>query len=173
MANSEPSKSLVSERSGEFSGVEPTDAGQIKCGNFVLLSVGAGASYPCKVVEAKFPVNGKHGTSKAIFVGIDLFTKRKYTWGGPSNTLMYAFKPERKEYTLIDVAQDHDVANYLDEKDVAQSIRIPVDLGNELAKALADDHPVEIKILRAPSRTYPSQSELYSLQAVESFRIIH
>jgi translation elongation factor P/translation initiation factor 5A len=169
MANSEPSKSLRVERSTTtFAYVEPVDAGQIKCGCFVLLSEG----HPCKVVEAKFAVNGKHGTSKAIFVGIDIFTRRKYTWGGPSNTLMYMFKPERKEYTLVDVSKDLDVAQYLDDKESLQNICIPIDLGKHLTETLANDEAssVEIKIVRAPT-IGTSDTEFDCLQAVESFRL--
>merc|ERR1712187_253773 len=51
----------------------PCQAGDIKKGMYAMLK-----REPCKVVEVAISKTGKHGHAKAAFVGIHIFTGKKY-----------------------------------------------------------------------------------------------
>eukprot|EP01121_Diplochlamys_sp_Union-15-3_P012204 TRINITY_DN3626_c0_g5_i2.p1 TRINITY_DN3626_c0_g5~~TRINITY_DN3626_c0_g5_i2.p1 ORF type:complete len:217 (-),score=64.60 TRINITY_DN3626_c0_g5_i2:122-772(-) len=49
-------------------------ANKVKIGKYMIMN----ENRPCKVIEASKSKPGKHGTAKIRFVGIDLFTNKKY-----------------------------------------------------------------------------------------------
>ena len=60
----------------------PDTAGNIKKGGYVCLK---GAN-PCKIADISHSKPGKHGAAKINFIGIDIFTSKKYeeTYGAGS-----------------------------------------------------------------------------------------
>jgi len=59
----------------------PTQAGSIKKGGYMMIK-----GFPCKVIEYSTAKPGKHGSSKATIVGIDIFTNKKYEDACPTST---------------------------------------------------------------------------------------
>ncbi len=55
---------------------------------------------PCKIMEISCKKNGKHGHTKAHYIGIDIFTQKKYDGLAPSHLLVEVVNVERNEYLL-------------------------------------------------------------------------
>jgi hypothetical protein len=177
MALSEPSKSckVVVEVSILLSG-------DVTKGDYVLLE-----GFPCKIVAARFSKTGKHGHLKAHLTGIDIMTGKKYTWAGPGDASLKRFKPDRREYILVDAEEPlksddsstksnaRAEVSYLDEDNGMQSITVDRKLASRLAKILrgaAEDVTVKLKVVRAPCQNFDgahkSQEDPATIEAVEA-----
>ncbi|SNW62064.1 Eukaryotic translation elongation factor IF5A [Orpheovirus IHUMI-LCC2] len=62
---------------------------------------------PCKVIDYTSIVNGKHGTSKTIVIGIDIFNGNKYeiSWNGGDRVTVVESKKEN--YDIIDIVDEY------------------------------------------------------------------
>nr|VZI29052.1 unnamed protein product [Spirometra erinaceieuropaei] len=56
---------------------------------------------PCKIVDASSSKTGKHGSAKVNFVGIDIFTNKKYEECRPSSHTVYQPVITRQEAQLL------------------------------------------------------------------------
>lgn len=152
MSLSEPSKSHVSVATEAIAAAHATR------GLHVVLE-----GFPCRVVGLALSKTGKHGHRKAVVTGIDLVSGKKYSFGGPGDTTLQAFKPDRREYVAVDVSVDDDMAevHYLDHDDRLQTARVE-------AKRARDAEPhipsgLVVHLLRLPC---PAQKG--DIQIVES-----
>ena len=57
----------------EASWTHPVKASSVRKGGYVMLR-----GFPCKIVELSTAQPGKHGHSKVHFIGLDVFTGKKY-----------------------------------------------------------------------------------------------
>ena len=61
---------------------------------------------PCKVADVSTSKTGKHGHAKCVFVGIDIFTGKKYEDLSPSSHNVDVPHVSRLDYTLLDITDD-------------------------------------------------------------------
>lgn len=73
-------------------------AGDLKNGDLVMIN---GA--PCKVVEIEHIKNGKHGSSKAIYTGIEIFSGNKHKDMNPSDHRVQVPYVQCGKYDVIDI----------------------------------------------------------------------
>ncbi|VDL90439.1 unnamed protein product [Schistocephalus solidus] len=85
---------------GASNGV-PILCGALRKNGYVIMK-----GRPCKVVEASASKTGKHGSAKINFVGIDIFTNKKYEECRPSSHTVYQPVINRQEATVLSVESD-------------------------------------------------------------------
>ncbi|KAJ9530079.1 hypothetical protein QJQ45_023393 [Haematococcus lacustris] len=79
----------------------PQQAGTIRKNAYIVIN-----NRPCKVADVSTSKTGKHGHAKCHFVGIDIFTGKKYEDLTPSSHNCDVPNVARNEYTLIDINED-------------------------------------------------------------------
>ncbi len=67
----------------DASWTRPSKASLIRKGGYAILK-----GCPCKIVEVSVAQPGKHGHSKIHFIGLDIFTGRKYEDISPSKDII-------------------------------------------------------------------------------------
>jgi len=110
-------------------GCNPISVGSIKRGGHVLIR-----GFPCKVMEYSTAKTGKHGAAKAMYMGIDIFTGRKYEDSKPTDATAQEPIVTRTDYDLVDVDEDDvnaegAVCSLLDGEagKMMKDVRIPMD----------------------------------------------
>ena len=73
----------------------------MKIGAYVLLK-----GHPCKIQSIATSKAGKHGHAKAVVVGLDIFTDKKYEDMSPTSHNMYVPTVIRNELSLLDVSDE-------------------------------------------------------------------
>ncbi|CAF0983769.1 unnamed protein product [Brachionus calyciflorus] len=94
---------------------------------------------PCKIVEMSTSKTGKHGHAKVNLVGIDIFTGRKYEDVCPSTHNMMVPHVIRKEYSLMDIADDDFVSLLNDKQETRDDIKLPSNETGTAIKAKFED----------------------------------
>eukprot|EP00164_Ancoracysta_twista_P001373 GFYU01001789.1.p1 GENE.GFYU01001789.1~~GFYU01001789.1.p1 ORF type:complete len:157 (-),score=61.52 GFYU01001789.1:294-764(-) len=112
----------------------PAAAGSIRKGGFCLLK-----GKPCKVVETSVSKTGKHGHAKVHFVGIDIFTNKKYEDICPSSHNVEVPNVARKDYTLIEITDEGFLSMMDDNADMREDLQLPSGELGETIKSLYDD----------------------------------
>lgn len=128
----------------------PCEAGAVRKGSHVMLK-----GKPCKIVEISVSKTGKHGHAKCAFVGIDIFTNKKYEDMCPSTHNMDCPNVNRKEYQLLDLDQDNNNVSVLEENgNTKDDLNIPLDSnGNpeewcaEMFKMFEDGDSILVTVL--------------------------
>eukprot|EP00932_Pfiesteria_piscicida_P000906 SRR837773.10889.p2 GENE.SRR837773.10889~~SRR837773.10889.p2 ORF type:complete len:185 (-),score=48.04 SRR837773.10889:9-521(-) len=87
----------------------PRMAGSIKKGDYAMMR-----GRPCKVVEASCYQQGKHGSTKTHFVGLDLFTGKKYEELCQTSHSMDVPTVVRSEYLLSCLCEEDGSVSVLD-----------------------------------------------------------
>ncbi len=82
--------------------------------------------FPCKVTEYSTAKPGKHGSSKATIVGIDIFTNKKYEDTAPTSATMQVPNVFKLEYEVADINEDDFVSCILDNGDLKEDLKMPV-----------------------------------------------
>lgn len=78
-------------------------------------------------MEISTSKTGKHGHAKAVIVGVDIFTDKKYEDGGPTSHNIDVPIVTRTEYTLIDIANDGFVSLMTEGGDTKEDLKLPTD----------------------------------------------
>lgn len=94
--------------------------------------------FPCKVIEYSTAKPGKHGSSKATIVGIDIFTNKKYEDTAPTSATMQVPNVTKKEYAVADISGDHFVSRIMDDGTIDETLKLPIEddeVFSELTKA--------------------------------------
>jgi len=98
----------------------PQQAGTIRKNGFIVIK-----GRPCKVVDVSTSKTGKHGHAKCNFVGVDIFTGKKYEDMTPSSHNMDVPNVARKEYTLLDVNEEGFVTLMDETGDIREDLTLP------------------------------------------------
>lgn len=109
----------------------PQQAGTIRKNGFIVIK-----DRPCKVVDVSTSKTGKHGHAKCHFVGIDIFTGKKYEDLTPSSHNCDVPNVSRQEYQLIDVNDEGFVTLMDDSGNTREDLTLPK--GTEESDKLAD-----------------------------------
>lgn len=100
-------KFLEEQSSGETRGSSeasltiPTSCSAIREGGYVLLR-----GHPCKVKNINVSAPGKHGHSKVVIMGKDIFTSAKYEELFPSSHMLQVPEVTRQNLLLVDITED-------------------------------------------------------------------
>ncbi|ROT38692.1 translation initiation factor eIF-5A [Sodiomyces alkalinus F11] len=80
---------------------------------------------PCKIVDMSTSKTGKHGHAKVHLIAIDIFTGKKLEDLSPSTHNMDVPHVFRKEYQLLDIADDGFMSLMNDDGDTKDDVRVP------------------------------------------------
>ena len=111
----------------------PIQAGSVKKGSHIVLK-----GFPCKVVEISTSKTGKHGHAKASITGVDIFTGKKYQDISPTSHNMMQPVVSRKDYQLVEIAEDNFVTLMDDEGNIREDLSIDIS-SDELHKKIKSD----------------------------------
>jgi len=147
---------------------ETTDAGAEGCTNISVGSIKKGGhvcikGFPCKVVDYSTAKTGKHGSAKAMYTGVDIFTGRKYEDSKPTSATAQEPIVTRTDYNLTDINEGDSnaegaICSLLDPEsgDMLEDLRIPMDdeykpMREALAanEAAGSDKAVVVTVLEA------------------------
>jgi len=105
---------------------------------------------PCKIVEMSTSKTGKHGHAKVHFVGIDIFTGKKYEDICPSTHNMEAPNVKRTDYQLVDISDDNFLSLMDDGGETRDDIKLPDnDLGKEIKQKYDTGETFNVTVLAA------------------------
>jgi len=80
----------------KLAGCQVITANKIKIGKFMIMN----ENRPCRVVEATKSKPGKHGTAKIRFVGMDIFTNKKYDYLSSSGSTVQVPEVSKTEWKI-------------------------------------------------------------------------
>jgi len=114
----------------------PQQAGTIRKNGFIVIK-----NRPCKVMDVSTSKTGKHGHAKCHFVGVDIFTGKKYEDLTPSSHNSDVPHVNRQEYTLLDINEDGYVSLMDEAGNARDDLTLPKGTSDAdaLAKQLQDD----------------------------------
>lgn len=123
----------------------PAQASSVRKNGYILIK-----NRPVKVVEMSTSKTGKHGHAKIHFVGIDIFTGKKYEDIVPSTHNLDVPHVQRKEYQLLDISDD-DFLSIMDEcSELRDDIRLPAgDLGADIKARFDKGEQILVTVLKA------------------------
>jgi translation initiation factor 5A len=124
------------EGDGKEGQTRPLKASAFRKGSYILLK-----GKPCKIVEMTTSKTGKHGHAKVKFVGVDIFTGKKYQELQGSTHAMDEVIVVKSEYTVMDIDDDGNITSLDDEDGEGPPLQIDTDPNteNEVHKALWED----------------------------------
>jgi len=117
----------------------PSAVGSLRKNGFAMIK-----EKPCKIVDISTCKTGKHGSAKANYTGIDIFTGRKYEDSHPTSHNIDVPRVVRLEYRLLNVDGGR-VSLLTDSGDTKDDLDLPKDTeGNEdevaaIIRSLFDD----------------------------------
>ena len=100
----------------------PVQAGSIKKGGHILLK-----GFPCKVIDYSTAKPGKHGSAKVHFVGLDIFTNKKYEDAFPTSHTVWTPIVTKVEYEVADIQNDDFVSLILPDNSLKEDLKLPAD----------------------------------------------
>eukprot|EP00028_Trichosphaerium_sp_Am-I-7-wt_P012195 CAMPEP_0168526646 /NCGR_PEP_ID=MMETSP0405-20121227/12105_1 /TAXON_ID=498012 /ORGANISM="Trichosphaerium sp, Strain Am-I-7 wt" /LENGTH=153 /DNA_ID=CAMNT_0008549555 /DNA_START=30 /DNA_END=491 /DNA_ORIENTATION=+ len=74
-----------------------------KVGRYVMMGGKDDTEFPCKVTSTQSSRPGKHGHAKLNFMGVDIFSGKKYNRICPAHQNIMVPEVKRTEYPLIDM----------------------------------------------------------------------
>jgi translation initiation factor 5A len=125
----------------------PSEAGQIKKGGFMMIK-----DRPCKVINISTSKTGKHGHAKCNFTAVDIFNGKKCEDIVPSTHNCMVPTVERKEYTLLDIAEDGFISLMDDTGDQKEDMKLPEypeDLADKIKTAFDEGKSLLVTVLSA------------------------
>eukprot|EP00798_Chlamydomonas_sp_ICE-L_P031172 gene31172-6314_t len=114
----------------------PQQAGTIRKGHYIVIN-----GHPCKVADVSTSKTGKHGHAKCHFVGIDIFTGKKYESLEPSSHNCDVPNVFRTEYLLIDINDEGFVSLMEENGTTRDDLALPsgTEENDKLAKLVQSD----------------------------------
>ncbi|KAJ2893096.1 hypothetical protein GGI21_001141 [Coemansia aciculifera] len=104
---------------------------------------------PCRVIETVTVKNGKHGSRKVCYIGIDIFNGRKYEYVSPSVDGVDVPNVSRAEFTVIDVAEDL-LSLMGDAGEMKEDVKVPEsELGDKIRAEFAEGKKLLVTVLKA------------------------
>mmetsp|Transcript_46428 Transcript_46428/g.75784 ORF Transcript_46428/g.75784 Transcript_46428/m.75784 type:complete len:163 (+) Transcript_46428:126-614(+) len=122
----------------------PQQSGTIRKNAFIVLK-----GRPCKVVETSTSKTGKHGHAKVHFVGIDIFTGKKYEDICPSSHNMDVPNVKREDYSVVDI--EDGFVSLMDGKGAVKSdLKVPEgEIGDSLKKQFEEGKELVVSVVSA------------------------
>lgn len=101
----------------------PMQASSLRKGSVVMLK-----GNPCKIVDMSTSKTGKHGHAKVNFVGVDIFTGKKYEDMCPSTHNMDVPVVKKDEWQVLDIQSDGFLSLLgSDNETQKEDLKVPVD----------------------------------------------
>jgi len=123
----------------------PMQCSALRKNGFVMIK-----GRPCKIVEMSTSKTGKHGHAKVHMVALDIFTNRKYEDICPSTHNMDVPNVKRRDFQLIDIADDGYLTLMDDGGNTRDDLKVPEgDVGTEITAAHGDGKDIMCTVLSA------------------------
>jgi len=122
----------------------PQQAGTIRKNGYIVIN-----GKPCKVADVATSKTGKHGHAKCHFVGIDIFTGKKYEDLTPSSHNCDVPNISRTEYSLVDINDEGFCTLMLENGTTREDLKLPsgTDDYDKLAEQLVEEVKAEKDVL--------------------------
>jgi translation initiation factor 5A len=107
---------------------------------------------PCKVSHVSTSKTGKHGHAKCNFTAIDIFNGKKYEDIIPSTHNTTVPVVDRKEYSIIDIAEDGFCTLLNEAGETREDIKlpdVPETFGREIKAAFDSGKSLMVTVLKA------------------------
>jgi len=128
----------------------PQQAGTIRKNGYIVIN-----NRPCKVMDVSTSKTGKHGHAKCNFVGVDIFTGKKYEEMTPSSHNCDVPNIGRKEYTVVDVTEEGFVSLMDESGNTREDLMLPKGtdeadrIAEQIKKDFADGKELAVTVLKA------------------------
>lgn len=122
----------------------PVQASSVKKGGHAILK-----NRPCKITHVSISKTDKHGHAKMHFVGVDVFTGKKYEEICPSTHTIMQPVLERDEFDLL-MIEDDGYLTLLEESGIEKNdIRLPEnELGEKIREKYNNGDTLSLTVLR-------------------------
>lgn len=141
----------------------PTQASALRINGYILID-----NHPCKITNMSTSKPGKHGSAKINFIGIDIFTEKKYEHSITTTHNVESPIVNKNEYQLLDI--DEDIVSYLDTKGEMQSDLVMPKLCNsdlELTASLKETYDSLTN-----ETIYIGVISAMEISAIKSFKVV-
>jgi len=123
----------------------PMQCSALRKNGFVMIK-----GRPCKIVEMSTSKTGKHGHAKVHLVALDIFTNKKYEDICPSTHNMDVPNVKRRDFQLIDIADDGYLSLMDDQGQTRDDLQVPEGtLGGEIRTSFDDGKDIMCTVLSA------------------------
>lgn len=139
--------------------ITPVQCGNLRVGEYMMI-----ANYPCKILEIKYCKTGKHGTRKAHFIAVDIFTDRKHEFMSGTSKNIDTPIVNKAEYQLVDISDD--TISYLDsDGNCLNDLKLPCisDADNKLATQI-------VSAFESGTDVFISVISAMEISAIKGFR---
>lgn len=113
--------------------IEYKQATNIKIGDYMVIN-----EFPCRIVDRSTSKTGKHGGCKIHFIGIDIFTQKKYETLCNSGENVRVPIVTKRDYQIINI--NDETPAYLslmaEDKSLREDIRLP---DNEMGQKINEE----------------------------------
>lgn len=140
----------------------PEQCSKLRKGGYVMIK-----DKPCKVMEMSTSKTGKHGHAKVHYVGLDIFTNKKYEDVCPSTHSVNVPHVSRNEYAIVDVSEDGFIEIFQDSGDCRQ-VKLPDKITVEDVKSKMKDAEKSEEELQAVVWTACGREEVLDLKTVKA-----
>ncbi|EFA77123.1 Eukaryotic translation initiation factor 5A [Heterostelium album PN500] len=141
----------------------PMQASQLRIGKYCLFQ-----QHPCKVVDMSSSGTGKHGKCKIHFVGIDIFTGKRYEHSISSVKNLESPTVDVFEYQLINI--EDEFLSLLDLKSgtIRNDLKLPVaqELRQKIIKLFDDSAEITLSVISSMG-----QEEVISYKQLDGFLV--
>lgn len=139
----------------------PEQCSKMRKGTYVMIK-----NHPCKVMEMSTSKTGKHGHAKVHYVGLDVFTGKKYEDICPSTHSINVPHVIRSEQTVIDV--EDGFMSVMDDEAKVSDIKAPSRYSLEEIKAMLELAEKNDEIVQAVIWKACKQEEVLELKTAKN-----
>ena len=125
----------------------PTQASALKIGGYMCIN-----DRPCRILDKKESITGKHGGKKIHFFTTDIFTDQKYEYLEMSTKNIDVPDVSKNEYQLVDI--ENNIVSYFDRLGkLLNDLVLPhscdkdIELARELVNEFKSDKEIYINVL--------------------------
>lgn len=130
----------------------PKTASAFRKGDVMLFQ----QQHPCRIVEMKSSKTGKHGSCKITFVGIHIFTAKKYQDMSPSTNNLTEVEVKKERYQVV----TNEEKGTLELKD-RRGPKINLKAVEPTSKRLQDDEELWVTLCTAMGKTIIQECKVH------------